>query len=415
MLALARLYAGTGDRVISERILDMWENHEISNIRDCALLALNLIGNKELLVYCDAMRDIDSVKKDDAVWNFCSKSLRQDRSIDWSHFDELLSMHRPMRDRLFSILRLKTDDALTSVGNEVQQVFENLNEIVLLNVVGDRLVLQAALACVSQHEYFFDEVPHLRDDVLDAARRIRSMCPYREARKAADAVLKTYCDHYTHVFELFPASPASPMQREAYQKTLMSKFPEISKLRLDPAVVLIEEYDGDLMRFLHEDIRDPSGDFSFAKSGVYEIVMLYYLILQIDKMKKSTLEALLASTNMFERYIALVHIGVAGLTRLHTQVEYILDMDSISDVRGCAEVVLAELNARKSQEVTPGNSNPNMQPPSKISSRSNVTVTTSDLNDLLKLERAALVRECPQVTSATTEEECKKYLASFGL
>ncbi len=34
MLSLARLFAGTGNQLITDRITDLWESHEISNIRD---------------------------------------------------------------------------------------------------------------------------------------------------------------------------------------------------------------------------------------------------------------------------------------------------------------------------------------------------------------------------------------------
>lgn len=111
---------------------------------------------------------------------------------------------------------------------------------------------------------------------------------------------------------------------------------------------------------------------------------------------------------MFERYIALVHIGVGGMANLRNAVDYILEHDSISDVRACAEAAMKELNVHNLIKPTNDNSSKSVG-----SITSNVTaLPTSDLNDLLKHEREFLARDC--IETNNTKEDVQKWLKDHG-
>jgi hypothetical protein len=259
MLSLARLYSGTKDAMISERIIELWENHEISNVRDCANLAMGMIDNEDVRMYIQAMGDISKVGDSHEVWRYCKNvELMPNAQIDWGSFDERLSCVNPMRDRIFILIRLKNTPT-KNVGDDKTKsfVFENLLEIVLLNVVDDRLVLQAALAVVSAHAEYVKTQQRLLEDILGAVQDIRQMNAFREARKAAEALLKEFKDPFTRVFELFPASPDT-LERKALREKLTSKFSEFSSLPRSPLEVLLgPEYEGKF-DLLVEDIKHPN-------------------------------------------------------------------------------------------------------------------------------------------------------------
>jgi hypothetical protein len=130
--------------------------------------------------------------------------------------------------------------------------------------------------------------------------------------------------------------------------------------------------------------------------------MIYYFILHLDVMKEKDLNKLLYSNNMFERYIGLIHIGVAGLSTQRVVVEYIYDNDSISDVRGAAEAVLGTMP----QKIT-ADSSSSLAPKASTSR----VLTTSGFNNLLRDERTFLVQDCKQLQG----DAVKDYLKNFGL
>jgi hypothetical protein len=408
MLALARLYSNSEDAMISKRIAELWENHEISNVRDCALLALHFIGDSDTLAYCKAMSNVDQITNEDPIWRFCPKpALKPPNAIVWRAFDESLSMQRPMAERVFLLLRLKNASS-ESIGSEMQQVFENLLEIVLLNVVDDRLVLQVALAAVIAHSAYLNSKPFLLEGILQATRDIRQMNAFREARAAAGNVLKHFNDKFTRVLSLFPGK-VETLEREDLKKALLSQFPEFNSLTRSPMAVL-EDSEG--FPAVLQEIKDQNNQYelSFARSQIYEIVMIYYFALNIEELPRRYLEPFLYSSNMFERYIALVHIGVAGITSMQNAVDYILEHDSISDVRGCAEAVLRELQKVMHTEKLKDNS-------SGLSSKSVASIMsnafpTSDMNDLLKHEREFLAMDC--IAANKTKEDVQKWLKDHG-
>jgi hypothetical protein len=391
--------------MISERIIELWENHEISNVRDCANLALGMIDNEDVRMYIQAMGDISKVGDSHEVWRYCKNvELMPNAQIDWGSFDERLSCVNPMRDRIFILIRLKNTPT-KNVGDDKTKsfVFENLLEIVLLNVVDDRLVLQAALAVVSAHAEYVKTQQRLLEDILGAVQDIRQMNAFREARKAAEALLKEFKDPFTRVFELFPASPDT-LERKALREKLTSKFSEFSSLPRSPLEVLLgPEYEGKF-DLLVEDIKhpNPSTELSEKNTKIYDIVMIYYFILHLDVMKEKDLNKLLYSNNMFERYIGLIHIGVAGLSTQRVVVEYIYDNDSISDVRGAAEAVLGTMP----QKIT-ADSSSSLAPKASTSR----VLTTSGFNNLLRDERTFLVQDCKQLQG----DAVKDYLKNFGL
>jgi hypothetical protein len=405
MLALARLYSNSEDAMISKRIAELWENHEISNVRDCALLALHFIGDSDTLAYCKAMSNVDQITNEDPIWRFCTnRALKPPNAIVWRVFDECLSMQRPMAERVFLLLRLKNASS-ESIGNEMQQVFENLLEIVLLNVVDDRLVLQVALAAVIAHSSYLRTKPFLLEGILHATRDIRQMNAFREARAAAGNVLKHFEDSFTDVLSLFPGK-VETLEREDLKKALMSKFgAKFNKLPRSPMKVL--ESSADFDEVLQE-IKDQNNQYelSFARSQIYEIVMIYYFALNIEELPRRHLEPFLYSSNMFERYIALVHIGVAGMTSLQTAVDYILEHDSISDVRGCAEAVMRQLQKVMHTEKIKDNSS------KSVASITSNAIPTSDMNDLLKHEREFLAMDC--IAANKTKEDVQNWLKDHG-
>jgi hypothetical protein len=410
MLALARLYSNSNDAMISNRIAELWENHEISNVRDCALLALHFIGHADTLEYCKAMSNVDKVTDEDPIWRFCGKvSLKPPNPIDWQTFDESVSMQRPMAERVFLLLRLK-NASTASIGKEVRQVFGNLCEIVLLNVVDDRLVLQVALAAVIAHSDYLKSKPFLLEGILQATRDIRQMNAFREARAAAGKVLEHFQDSFTRVFSLFPGK-VETLKCEDLQKALLSKFPEFNSLTRSPLEVLEKVSQGDFQQVLQE-IKDHNAHYelSFAKSKIYEVVMIYYFAIHMQEMPRRLLEPLLYSNNMFERYIALVHIGVRGIMSHQNAVEYILEHDSISDVRGCAEAVAGQLNEIH-QKLSSSNTQSN-KVLATTSSRSITALPTSDMNDLLKRERELLAMDC--IASNNSKDDVQKWLKDHG-
>jgi len=405
MMSLARLYGGSQNAVISEIITDVWENHEISNVRDLALLALNIIGGKDNIMYCEAMKDIDKIDNKHPAWQFCdgaaAKYVQPPQGIDWAHFDDLLSGHRSMRARTFALLRLK-NATTAELGSEWKQVFGNVIEIVLSNVVDDRLVLQAALAAVTAHAAQFDKDTRLKEDMLQQAQKIRQMCVFREGRKAAENVLKLFKDPFVTVFELFPGKPKEEkMNRQDLKDALSEKtaYMFMGLDGVDPMKVLKDEYNGDFALCWEEAILDATGKLSYAKTKVYTIIMLYYLVLNIDEMKPHHLQMLLASSNMFERYIGVVHIGIAGLIQHAGMVQNVVANESVSDVRGCAEVVAAKFEAKLGNK------------------KSNAPSQGSGVpwGSVMGSERQALVRDLPEITGARSQDEVTKYLKGFGL
>lgn len=410
MLSLARLYAGSRDRVISENITDMWESHEISNLRDAAMLSLNLIGNEDMLIYVNAMNKIDEITDKDTVWRFCKDAdTIPPARISGDFFDESLSMQRRMRERVFSILRLKNDAGLANIGSQADQVMSDLHEIVLLNGVDDRLVLQAALATLIAHKGYFEKAPiHVKENALAAVRDIAQISAYREVRNAAKKVLKEFNDPFNRAFEVFANPKNTPnfkLEREALKKELDSKFPEFTSLNRSPMAVLNNQFYGDFEKLWDHVISDPTSELGYETTKIYDTVMLFYFALHVEEWPTRMIRKFLASNNMFYRYIGMIHIGVGRLMQHRKAVVHILDTDSISDVRDCSKFILAQL-PEEDGKMVPSESGKFKVP--------RPTWGTSDKEDLLDMERSLVVRDCAP-DRPTTDDAIKAYLKKFNL
>jgi hypothetical protein len=160
LLSLARIFAARKDRLISDRICSIWENHENYDVRKDALLAIFLLGNQDVMRYTFSMRDLlvstSSGQQATSLWSFCAdQSLNPEvqKKLDWKKIQQILTGDSQDNTITFAFIRLRNCPQYELEAMvKPEQLFEVVVKNVLKNAHSRRLVLQAAFCFIFAHK-----------------------------------------------------------------------------------------------------------------------------------------------------------------------------------------------------------------------------------------------------------------------
>lgn len=359
--SLGNLYFNTGHHSISKALYEMWNMHEISNVRATCTVGIKAINNASMVPFMDEMLNLEALTNTKASRVFFDSLSVRTTPLDAADYKGVMTFLPDAcgTTRLMAVISgtclLKqgkfTDEECIEFIRELEQhILTPQLEMHAILAVALEALRVAVLQCRKAWK------PADQQLVWQACNQLNRTSVFKSVRTGSQKALEAANFEYLSISKCFGADAIAKFSEEGFDPATVAEFlqntldPQIYAAVKDKIETMGNKEKQKEIEFGLEEAHKHEHDGLSDVDPIKDPAILLYMLMTQTKVKKwfasdIFLQELLNSADRFERFVALVALGrfynEEGPRRLRVEViPNIAAVELISDVRDLAVVIL---------------------------------------------------------------------------